>query len=118
MSSISSIDSSIYSSLIDNISLPSSRQPIAGVRTSTAESRPAVSEEPIDLSNYYSDLASRDLLTEVAQNVAESANALDSAMVQALENGMSVQDACNVNAAFHAYQANCAVLKSTFELKI
>jgi len=39
-------------------------------------------------------------------------------MVSALENGMSVQDACNVNAALHAYHANCAVLKSTFELKI
>lgn len=117
MSSISSIDSSIYSSLIDNISLPSSRQPIAGVKSSVAESYSSPSE-PIDLSNYYSDLASRDLLTEVAQNVAELASALDGAMVAALENGMSVQDACNVNAALHAYQANCTVLKSTFELKI
>ena len=117
MSLISSIDSSIYSSLIDNITLPSSRQPIAGVRSSVAESYSAPSE-PVDLSNYYSDLASRDLLTEVAQNVAESADALDSAMVQALENGMSVQDACNVNAALHAYKANCVVLQSTFEMKV
>jgi hypothetical protein len=104
--------------LIDSISLPSSRQPVAGVKTSVADENYSSTDEPIDLSNYYSDLASRDLLTEVAQNVAESADALDSAMVSALENGMSVQDACNVNAAFHAYQANCAVLKSTFELKI
>ena len=117
MSSISSIDSSIYSSLIDNLTLPSSRQPIAGVRTSVAESYFS-ENQPIDLSNYYSDLASRDLLTEVAQNVAQSADALDSAMVNALENGMSVQDACNVNAALHAYKANCAVLQSTFEMKI
>ena len=117
MSSISSIDSSIYSSLIDNLTLPSSRQPIAGVRTSVADSYSS-ENQPIDLSNYYSDLASRDLLTEVAQNVAQSADALDSAMVNALENGMSVQDACNVNAALHAYKANCAVLQSTFEMKI
>lgn len=117
MSSISSIDSSIYSGLIDSISLPTSRQPIAGVKTSVAESYSSP-DEPIDLSNYYSDLASRDLLTEVAQNVAESADALDSAMVSALENGMSVQDACNVNAALHAYKANCVVLQSTFEMKI
>ena len=117
MSSISSIDSSIYAGLIDSISLPSSRQPIAGVRTSVAEGYSSP-EQPIDLSNYYSDLASRDLLTEVAQNVAESANVLDSAMVTALENGMSVQDACNINSALHAYKANCAVLKSTFEFKI
>ena len=117
MSSISSIDSSIYSGLIDSITLPSSRQPIAGVKTSVAEPNQSV-EQPVDLSNYYSDLASRDLLTEVAQNVAESADALDSAMVTALENGMSVQDACNVNAALHAYKANCVVLQSTFEMKI
>ncbi len=117
MSSISSIDSSIYSGLIDSISLPTSRQPIAGVKTSVAESYSSP-DAPIDLSNYYSDLASRDLLTEVAQNVAESADALDSAMVSALENGMSVQDACNVNAALHAYKANCVVLQSTFEMKI
>lgn len=117
MSTISSIDSLAYSGLIEALRTPSSRQPIAGVKTSVTESYSG-SNEPIDLSNYYSDLASRDLLTEVAQNVAESAGALDSAMVSALENGMSVQDACNVNAAIHAYQANCAVLKSTFEMKI
>ena len=117
MSSISSIDSSIYAGLIDSITLPSSRQPIAGVKSSVAESY-STPEQPVDLSNYYSDLASRDLLTEVAQNVAQSADALDSAMVQALENGMSVQDACNINSALHAYKANCAVLQSKFELKI
>ena len=117
MSSISSIDSSIYSGLIEHLQTPSSRQPLAGTRSSVVESYSSPNE-PIDLSNYYSDLASRDLLTEVAQNVAQSADALDSAMVSALENGMSVQDACNVNAALHAYKANCAVLQSTFELKI
>lgn len=117
MSSISSIDSSIYSGLINSITLPSSRQPIQGVTTSVTDSYQSP-DQPIDLSNYYSDLASRDLLTEIAQNVAQSAEALDIAMIEALQSGMGVQGACNVNAAFHAYRANCTVLQSTFELKI
>ena len=73
---------------------------------------------PADLSGYYSNQETRDLYEEVANNVAESAQALDNAIVQALENGMGVQDAVNVNLALRAYQANCSVAKSTFELKI
>lgn len=71
-----------------------------------------------DLGGYYSDETTQDLFTEVSNNVIRSAKALDNAMVNALENGYGVQDAVNMNLALRAYQANCMVAKSTFELKI
>ena len=73
---------------------------------------------PTNLGNYYSDEETHDLFTEVSNNVIQSAKAVDNAIVNALENGYSVQDAVNVNLALRAYQANCSVAKSTFELKI
>ena len=115
MSPISSIDTSIYSGLIESLQPATGRQvPVAASGTPTQASI----DTPVDLNNYYSNLSSSNLLVELGQNVAQSADALDSAMVAALENGMTVQDACNINAALHAYQANCVVLQSTFELKI
>ena len=63
----------------------------------------------MDLSGYYS---------TVEENVVQSAKALDNAMVEAIQNGYSVQDACNIKLAEIAYKANCYVMKSTFELKI
>ena len=59
-----------------------------------------------------------DVLQTVAENVSQSAKDLDNAMVQALANGYTVQDACNIQMAKAAYAANCRVAKSTFELSI
>lgn len=117
MSTISSIDTSIYSGLIESLNSASGRNASLNPIQPTQDSSD-YSPAPVDLNNYYSDIEARDLLTALGENVAKSAEELDNAMVSALENGMTVQDACNINAAMHAYQANCVVLKSTFELKI
>ena len=108
MSDISAINSNLYPTSIDSIS------PIYTGRTSLTAIEPVkknYDEEypPVDLSDYYSN---------VKENVVQSANVLDNAMVEALQNGYSVQDACNIKLAEIAYKANCYVLKSTFELKI
>lgn len=113
---VSPIDTSLYTNMIDNIgTFPS--------KTSLYQSvKPAYTEDdfssPVDLSNYYQNLANSDLLKEVANNVSASAEQLDNAMVAALENGMSVEDAVNINCCLNAYKANCKVAQSTFELRI
>ena len=100
MSSISSIDTSIYSGIIEDLSsyTPS--------RTALDSKTPAVS---------------------IAETIAlsKSAEDLDNAMVSAIENGYSVNDAVNIKLAQHAYAANCKVFNmiadmqtSTFELTV
>lgn len=117
MSSISSIDTSIYSGLIESLSPTSGRNSSANAVVPTSGSSDVESSK-VDLNNYYSNIESIDLYAKLGENVAKSAQDLDNAMVSALENGLTVQDACNIKAAQAAYQANCTVLKSTFELKI
>lgn len=117
MSSISSIDTSVYSGLIESLSAYSGRNSSANAAVPTSKSSD-VESSMVDLSNYYSNIQSADLLTQLGENVTKSAEDLDNAMVSALENGFSVQDACNIKSAQAAYEANCTVLKSTFELKI
>lgn len=122
MSSISSIDTSIYSGIIEDLSsyTPS--------RTALDSKTPAVTREDsstVDLSNYYSNIRPEDLLAIAGENVAKSAEDLDNAMVSAIENGYSVNDAVNIKLAQHAYAANCKVFNmiadmqtSTFELTV
>ena len=111
------IDSSMYLNMIDSIGTFPTRASLNQTVTA-AYTEASDFEEPVDLSNYYANLSHSDLLTEVANNVKESAETLDNVMIAALENGMGVQDAVNINCALNAYKANCMVAKSTFELKI
>lgn len=117
MNEISAINSSFYPSLIDSVSPlytgKSSLDAIAPLNKNYEEDQP-----PVDLSGYYSDPEVSNLYEQVGQNVIQSAEVLDNAMVAAIENGYSVQDAVNIKLAQTAYKANCFVMKSTFELKI
>ena len=97
MSSISSIDTSIYSGIIEDLS-------------SYTPSRTALDSKTIRL---------------VAKYLPKAAEDLDNAMVSAIENGYSVNDAVNIKLAQHAYAANCKVFNmiadmqtSTFELTV
>ena len=122
MSSISSIDTSINSVLLEDLSSYTPSKTALDNRT------PAVQNEEsshVDLSNYYSNIRPEDLLSQAGENVARSAEDLDNAMVSAIENGYSVNDAVNIKLAKLAYQANCTVFnaindmeKSTFELTV
>lgn len=117
MSSISSIDTSVYSGLIEGMSYASQDVAHTGsspIRTASIEPE----ETSINLSNYYSDILPGDLLQTVSENVVQAARDLDNAMVSALQNGYSVQDAVNIQLAKTAYEANARVAKSTFELSI
>ena len=122
MSSISSIDTSIYSGLLESTQATTGRNAPEAATTRTYDSSD-VSNSRVDLSNYYSNIRPEDLLSNVGDNVIQSAQDLDNAMVSALQNGYSVQDACNIKMAQTAYQANCAVFNavnemSTFEIAI
>ena len=74
--------------------------------------------EYYDFSNYNPEIDFGDPVEVSGGNVVHTAEQLGEAMVQALENGFSVQDACNIKMAQVAYKASCAVFKSTFELTI
>lgn len=129
MDSLSSIDTSLYSGLVEGFA-PKSLLPIQAVQVETASdsndfSRQNYSNDDfeLDLSNYYNEVKPEDLLTKTGKNLVQSLNALDNAMVNALRNGYSVQDACNIKLAEIAYKANAYVFDvaseiSTFELKV
>ena len=114
---ISPTDTSMYLDMISSIdTLPTRASLDRTVEPSYTEAE--YFDYPADLSGYYSNQETHDLYTEIANNVAQSAEVLDKAIVQGLENGMGVRDAVNYNLALRAYQANCYVAKTTFELKI
>lgn len=120
MSSISSIDTSIYSGIIEDISsyIPT--------RNALEAKTPIVEDKEysyVDLSKYYSNIRAEDLLAQAGDNVERSAQDLDNAMASAIQNGYGVKEACNIRTAQVAYAANCAVFQSackisTFELEV
>ena len=119
MSTVSSIDSSVYYGLLEGLTpiAPASAgsQSDGGV---LREASIAPQESSVDLSNYYSNVMPGDVLQTVSENVVQAAHDLDNAMVSALQNGYSVQDAVNIQLAKSAYEANARVAKTTFELSI
>ena len=129
MSSISSIDTSFYPGLIEGFA-PKTLLPVLAVQAEEQSSaygyagNNSSNEEPeVDLSDYYDRVKPEDLLVKTGQSVVESAQALDNAMVVAMQNGYSVQDVCNIRLAEMAYKANAYVFDvaneiSTFALDV
>lgn len=128
MESLSSVDTYLYSGLIEGFA-PKTTLPVPAVEAEKQNtevyyggSYKAPTEE-VDLSNYYNEVRPEDLLVKTGQNVVESAQALDNTMVIAMQNGYSVQDVCNIRLAEMAYKANAFVFDSvaeisTFELDV
>lgn len=117
MSSISSIDTSIYSGLLESTTATTGRNAPEAPAVPTYSSSDAENSR-VDLNNYYSNIRPEDLLSMAGDNVVRSAQDLDNVMVSALQNGYSVQDACNIKMAQTAYQANCAVYDSIIEMSV
>lgn len=129
MTSISDIDTSFYSGLIEGFA-PTTMQPVQAVEEDTTSNsaqgyggNSSYSGEDVDLSDYYERIRPEDLLTKTGQNVVEAAQVLDNTMVVALHNGYSVQDVCNIKLAEMAYKANAYVFEianeiSTFTLDV
>ena len=119
MESISSLNSSLFTDLINsypvNNSRPQSFKPVEPVEYDFEDDYSSY-----NFSQYpYSDENnSGDPVVTTGENVIQSAQNLENVMVAALENGLSVQDACNIKMAQMAYKASCAVFKTTFELKV
>lgn len=114
---VAPIDVSQYLSLIGSIDTFPTRESLNATVPAAYTEAEDFGQQP-DFSNYYSDPETTDLYTQVSNNVKNSAQAVDNALMSALENGYGVQDAVNITLAMRAYQANCTVAKSTFELKI
>ena len=131
MTSISSIDTSFYPGLIEGF-VPTTTQAIPAVQRDDAGENAAAyysnggssgDNSDVDLSNYYSDIRPEDLLSLAGRNVVQSTEALDNAMVSAIQNGYGVNEACNLKMAEMAYRANAYVFDvaseiSTFLLEI
>lgn len=79
-----------------------------------------------DLNEYYSRLAAAnyipsdyshaDPVTTASSGVKQSAANLQNAMIEAVQNGMSIEHACNIRSAKAAYEANIRALKTTIEI--
>ncbi len=118
MSSISSIDTSVYSGLIEGMANSAARVPQQTDNGTLQTASITPEDTSVDLSGYYSNVLPGDLLQTVSENVVQAAHDLDNAMVTALQNGYSVQDAVNIQLAKTAYEANARVAKTTFELSV
>jgi len=122
MTVANSIDTSVFSQLIDSLGTFPARdslyRTVEPVQTETGKGSSGGSYQDVDLSSYYSDIENSDLLTLVGENVKQASEALENAMMSALENGMSVEDVCNLKSCMAAYKASCYVAKSTFELSV
>lgn len=118
MSSIPSIDtSSVYSASFENRATTSAKQ-MSDNSFVPKEQEYDYRADNVDLSNYYQNIRPEDLFSEVGNNVVQSAQSLDNAMVAALANGYTVNDVCNIKSAQAAYRANCTVFKSVIELAV
>ena len=117
MTSISSINTTPYSGIVESLRATSGHNAPEMPKQLTQDSSD-IDNNKVDLSNYYSNIRSEDLLSNLGRNVAKSTEDLNNAMVSALENGFSVNDAMNIKRAEVAYKANCAIFKSTVELMI
>ncbi len=117
MDPISSIDTSIYSGIYENRAVSTQKQ-VSDTSFVPKENEYDYRAKDIDLSNYYATVRPEDLVSTVGNNVVQSANNLDNAMINALANGYTVNDVCNMKSAQAAYRANCTVFKSVLELSV
>ena len=127
MSSVSSIDTSQYTTLLANDVFGNFEPAKEGAVAYQTEQVPniAATEEStpkVDLNRYYSNVRPGDLLNETGKNVVNSAKQVDEAIVKAVEYGMRLEDAVKLQTAKAAYQANLNVMNaanhSTFELMV
>ncbi len=121
MSSISPIDNNSLSNIMFPLSpmdtLPRDIGQVKPVSVDADNENNGSGSSP-DFSAYYNNVHSEDFKSDIPGNFVNSANELENVMAAALENGYSVQDACNIKMAQLAYNANARVLKTTFELEI
>ena len=124
MTSISSIDTSFYPGLVEGFApkttlpVPAVQKDDAGEQANTyyAGGGSAGDNSEVDLSNYYSNIRPEDLLSQVGDNVVQSAENLDNAMASAIRNGYGVNEACNIRMAEMAYKANAYMFKVASEM--
>ena len=121
MDSISSINTQLSPELLtSSFPVPQTRHstmaPVEAIKNDSEQGY-----ESYDFTSYNPDVEGGDPLTTAGNAVANSVGNLGDAMISALENGFSVQDACNIKLAQIAYKASCAVFKtaiSTFDIGI
>ena len=123
MSSVNAIDTSQYTTAISN--LYSTESLVAAVDRAAYEDAQVQSaaemekDTPrVDLNNYYANVHYDGMNADVGTNFTKAAQDLDNAVVQAVQNGMSLEDAVKIQSAKAAYTANASVLKTTFELDV
>jgi hypothetical protein len=135
MSSISSIENSLYPQQVDMMFpvMPMDTMPkeVAPIDTSNSDrqdpqSNPDYAAAKAAISNYYNVVKTDDFNTDISSNVTKSAQDLNNAMLQALSNGLDTETATNMQRAKAAYMANINVFNiyndtmkySTFEIEV
>ena len=125
MSSLSSIDTSQYTTPLAASFEPFQIQGVKAYEEAQAPNVAAVEEEDtpqdVDLSQYYANVVPQEFNADVKQQVSQASQNLTNAISAAVVNGgMSAQDAMNIQKAKTAYEAtiNATSTQSTFELKV
>ncbi len=125
MSVLSSLDTSLYTTPMSVMFDAPLTQPTTAQNIEKVEryDRPNVAAEDadtpkVDLNNYYSNVQLPDSYSNGDLNSAfkEAGKQFDNAVMKALENGYTPQDAVNVQKAKVAYEALMKAESSTFEL--
>jgi len=135
MSSISSIENSLYPNQIDTMfpimpmdTMPKEVEPIQADNREAGQdpqSNPDYAAAKAAISNYYNVVKTDDFSNDPASNVSGAAEKLNNALMDALNNGYDAQTATNIQRAKAAYIANVNVFNayndtlkySTFEIE-
>ena len=123
--SIASIDTSLYTTPYSS-ALLGSEQATPTTQKYEEQELPnvAATEETtpeVDLSNYYSNVVPTEFNADVTSGVSQASQGLTNAISLAIEHGMDVQDAVNIQKAKAAYEATISAERtqnSTFEMLI
>lgn len=120
MNPLESIDTSQYTSAMYPL-VYNNMQPIEAVGPNrydqpTNYSYAGYSDSEVDLNDYYSRVPSPENYSQ--QGLQKAEQDFNNAVADAVQNGITPQNAVNMKTAVFAYKANAEVLKSTFELTI
>lgn len=124
MSLLSSIDTSQFTTPFAAAQEISPFQPIQAIDDAKRETPNVAAEDvetpKVDLSNYYANVQPPNINNSLESDLSHASQNLSEAVMAAVENGYTPQDAVNIQKAKSAYQAMVNIIKetSTFELEI
>ena len=124
MNELSSVNTSFYPELAPGYA-PKTLQAVVGIKNDQYSQRLDANsyvdesdyqKAEVNLNNYYAQTKIENFMAKAGTDLIASAERLDNSMVQAINNGYSVQDVCNIRLADIAYKASARAFEAAEEM--